>query len=281
ISAAVGWLVSQCPDSLELCSQTLREYVEDGIDSEFGKRFYHDWKERRLAGLPSQEPGLIIELYNSVLQFLSDVASSEHLCDLSWPVTEFSEPGGNKLLPHLQWNMPDHLAWLKKAVLSFQIPYLDLPPLGAPWRPVCRMIFQYVSQIASSSHTEPLIQSQVENLLSKTYQKWKNKTSGNFDEDGPSVDEIPWDDILAVCIDHKLRDWKPPKLPVAPEAVSEDGQIRVYFFKEHLKNFTLPSSWEHARLRTQEEIRQGHESVPSVTFTFSCSLDLTDELRLR
>lgn len=129
----MAWLVSQCPDSLELCSQTLREYIEDGIDGEFGKRFYHDWKERRLAGLPSQEPGVIIELYNSTLQFLSDVASSEHLCDLSWPVTEFSEPGGNKLLPHLQWNMPGHLAWLKKAVLSFQIPYLDLPPLGGTY----------------------------------------------------------------------------------------------------------------------------------------------------
>uniref|UniRef100_A0A8B9MML7 Germinal-center associated nuclear protein n=1 Tax=Accipiter nisus TaxID=211598 RepID=A0A8B9MML7_9AVES len=254
ISAAVAWLVSQCPDSLELCSQTLREYVEDGVDGEFGKRFYHDWKERRLAGLPSQEPGVIIELYNGVLQFLADVASSEHLCDLSWPVTEFSEPGGNKLLPHLQWNMPDHLAWLKKAVLSFQIPYLDLPPLGAPWRPVCCMIFQYVSQIASSSHAQPLIQSQVENLLSKTYQKWKNRTSGNSDEDGPSVDEIPWDDILAVCIDHKLRDWKPPKLPIAPEAVGEDGQIRVYFFKEHLKNFTLPFSWEQARLLQKEAL---------------------------
>ncbi|XP_010191297.1 PREDICTED: LOW QUALITY PROTEIN: germinal-center associated nuclear protein-like, partial [Mesitornis unicolor] len=258
ISVAVSWLISQCPDSLELCCQTLQEFIEDGIDGEFSKRFYNDWKERRLAGLPSQEPGVIIELYNCVLQFLSDVASSEHLSDLSWPVTEFSEPGGSKLLPHLQWNMPDHLAWLKKAVLSFQIPYLDLPPLGAPWRPVCRMIFQYASQIASSSRTQPLIQSQVENLLSKTYQKWKTRTSEDF-EGGPSVDEIPWDDILAVCIDHKLRDWRPPKLPVTPEAVSEDGQIRVYFFKEHLKNFTLPFSWEQARLRTQEEIRQGHD----------------------
>ncbi|XP_068803799.1 germinal-center associated nuclear protein isoform X2 [Struthio camelus] len=257
LSAAVGWLVTRCPDSLELCSQTLREYVEDGIDGEFGKRFYHDRKERRSAGLPSQEPGVIIELYNNVLQFLSDVASSELVCDLSWPVTEFSEPGGNKLLPHLQWNMPDHLAWLKKAVLSFQIPYLDLPPLGAPWRPVCHMVFQYVSQIASSSHTQPLIQSQVENLLSRTFRKWKSRTAGSSD-DGPSVDEIPWDDILALCIDHKLRDWKPPKLPISPEAVSEDGQIRVYFFKEHLKNFTLPFSWEQARLRTQKEIQQGH-----------------------
>uniref|UniRef100_A0A8B9E8R3 Germinal-center associated nuclear protein n=1 Tax=Anser cygnoides TaxID=8845 RepID=A0A8B9E8R3_ANSCY len=277
IAAAVGWLVSQCPNSLKICSQTLQEYIEDGIDGEFGKRFYLDWKERRLAGLPSQEPGAIIELYNSVLQFLSDAASSEHLCDLSWPVTEFSERGGNKLLPHLQWNMPDHLAWLKKAVLSFQIPYLDLPPLGAPWRPVCHMIFQYVSQIANSSHTQPLIQSQVENLLSKTYQKWKNKTLGS--SDGPSVDEIPWDAILAVCIDHKLRDWKPPKLPVAPEAVSEDGQIRVYFFKEHLQNFTIPYVWEQARLRTQEEIRQGHErsGIKSVSFEKPCSVSMMPE----
>ncbi|KAM6268484.1 LOW QUALITY PROTEIN: germinal-center associated nuclear protein [Porphyrio hochstetteri] len=255
LSAAVSWLVSQCPDSLELCSQTLQDYLENGVEGEFGKRFYHDKQERRGAGLPSQEPGVIIELYNSVLQFLSDVASSEHLCDLSWPVTEFSEPGGNKLLPHLHWNVPDHLAWLKKAVLSFQIPYLDLPPLGAPWRPVCHMIFQYTSQIASSSKTQPLIQSQVENLLSKTYWKWQTRTSGNSSEEGPSVDEIPWDDILAACIDHKLRDWTPPKLPVDPEAVSEDGQIRVYYFKEHLKHFTLPFSWEQARLRTQEEIR--------------------------
>lgn len=82
------------------------------------------------------------------------------------------------------------------------------------------MIFQYVSQIASSSHTQPLIQSQVENLLGKTYQNWKTRTAGNSDEDGPSVDEIPWDCILAVCVDHKLRDWKPPKLPVAPGIVS-------------------------------------------------------------
>ncbi|NWY07443.1 GANP protein, partial [Nothoprocta ornata] len=257
LSAAVAWLASQCPDALQLCSQTLQEYVEEGIDGEFGKRFYHDRKERRLAGLPSQEPGVVIELYNSVLQFLSEVASSEHLCDLSWPVSEFSELGGNKLLPHLQWNMPDHLAWLKKAVLSFQIPYLDLPPLGAPWRPVCHMVFQYVSQIASSSHTQPLIHSQVENLLSRTFQKWKSRNPGSSG-DGPSVDEIPWDDILMLCIDHKLRDWKPPKLPVTPEAVSGDGQIRVYYFKEHLKNFALPFSWEQARLRTQKEIQQGH-----------------------
>lgn len=56
------------------------------------------------------------------------------------------------------------------------------------------------------------------------------------------------------------------------EAVSEDGQIRVYFFKEHLKNFTVPFSWEQARLRTQEEIRQGCERWGSC---WRCSVQLS------
>uniref|UniRef100_A0A8C3FA70 Germinal-center associated nuclear protein n=1 Tax=Chrysemys picta bellii TaxID=8478 RepID=A0A8C3FA70_CHRPI len=172
LSEAVRWLLSQCPSSPQLGCQTLQQFIEDGVSREFSGRFYHDQKERRLAGLPSQEPSAIIELYNSVLQFLSGVVSSKQLCDQSWPVTEFVEPGGNTLLPHLQWNTLAHLGWLRKAVLSFQIPHVDLPPQG--------------------------------------------------------------------------------------EAVSEDGQIYVYFFKEHLKTFTLPFSWERARLQTQKEIQQGH-----------------------
>ncbi|XP_067404919.1 germinal-center associated nuclear protein isoform X2 [Emydura macquarii macquarii] len=258
LSKSVQWLLSQCPSFLELGCQTLQQFIEDGVSHEFSERFCHDRKERCLAGLPSQEPSAIIELYNSVLQFLSGVVSSEQLCDQSWPVTEFVEPGGNKLLPHLQWNTLDHLGWLKKAVLSFQIPYMDLPPQGAPWRPVCSMIFQYVSQISSSPQTQPILESRVENLLSKTYCKWQGRLFASSGEDGPAVDEIPWDEIFALCIDHKLRDWKPPRLPVTPEAVSEDGQIYVYFFKEHLKTFILPFSWEQARLQTQKEIQQGH-----------------------
>ncbi|XP_044531638.1 germinal-center associated nuclear protein [Gracilinanus agilis] len=252
VSQAVKWLVSHSPSSLELCCQTLPQYIEDGVSREFSDRFFYDRKERRVAGLPSQEPSAIIELFNSVLQFLAGVASSEHLCHLSWPITEFAEPGGNKVLPHLQWNAPDHLAWLKKAVLSFQLPHMDLPPQGAPWRPVCTMISQYVSQIPSCRQTQPILQSQVENLLSRTYARWRNKELWALGETGPSVDDIPWDDILALCINHKLRDWKPPRLPVTSEALSDDGQICVYFFKSHLKNYNVPSSWEQARLQTQK-----------------------------
>ncbi|XP_074858216.1 germinal-center associated nuclear protein [Carettochelys insculpta] len=258
LSEAVRWLFSQCPSCPELRCQTLQQFIEDGLSREFSRHFCHDQKERHLAGLPSQDPSTIIELYNSVLQFLSGVISSEQLCDLSWPITEFVEPGVNKLLPHLQWNTLNHLGWLRKAVLSFQIPHMDLPPKGAPWGPVCSMIFQYVSQIASTPQTQPILQSQVENLLRRTYCKWQGRLFASQGDEGPAVDEIPWDEIFMLCIDHKLRDWKRPRLPVLPEAASEDGEIYVYFFKEHLKTFTLPFSWEQARLQTQKEILQGN-----------------------
>ncbi|KAL4681717.1 hypothetical protein H8959_007194 [Pygathrix nigripes] len=252
---AVQWLVSHCPHSLDLCCQTLIQYVEDGIGHEFSGRFFHDRRERRLGGLTSQEPGAIIELFNSVLQFLASVVSSEQLCDLSWPVTEFAEAGGSRLLPHLHWNAPEHLAWLKQAVLGFQLPQMDLPPLGAPWLPVCSMVVQYTSQIPSSRQTQPVLQSQVENLLRRTYCRWKSKSPSPVHGAGPSVMEIPWDDLIALCINHKLRDWTPPRLPVTSEALSEDGQICVYFFKNDLKKYDVPLSWEQARLQTQKELQ--------------------------
>uniref|UniRef100_A0A8D2K3D2 Germinal-center associated nuclear protein n=1 Tax=Theropithecus gelada TaxID=9565 RepID=A0A8D2K3D2_THEGE len=252
---AVQWLVSHCPHSLDLCCQTLIQYVEDGIGHEFSGRFFHDRRERRLGGLTSQEPGAIIELFNSVLQFLASVVSSEQLCDLSWPVTEFAEAGGSRLLPHLHWNAPEHLAWLKQAVLGFQLPQMDLPPLEAPWLPVCSMVVQYASQIPSSRQTQPVLQSQVENLLRRTYYRWKSKSPSPVHGAGPSVMEIPWDDVIALCINHKLRDWTPPRLPVTSEALSEDGQICVYFFKNDLKKYDVPLSWEQARLQTQKELQ--------------------------
>ncbi|XP_077611507.1 germinal-center associated nuclear protein [Crocuta crocuta] len=258
VSRAVQWLVSHCPCSLDLCCQTLIQYVEDGVGREFSGRFFHDRRERRQGGLASQEPGAIIELFNSVLHFLASLVSSEQLCDLSWPVTEFAEVGGSQLLPHLHWNAPEHLAWLKQAVLGFQLPQMDLPPPGAPWLPVCSMVVQYASQIPSSRQSQPVLQSQVENLLRRTYRRWKSKNHSLGQGAGPSVAEIPWDDIIALCINHKLRDWTPPRLPITSEALSEDGQICVYFFKNHLKEYDVPLSWEQARMQTQKELHLSH-----------------------
>ncbi|XP_067892299.1 germinal-center associated nuclear protein [Heterodontus francisci] len=259
VSEAVRWLASRCPPPPEVCCQTLMQFIEDGLCREFSDQLYTDKSERQLAALPSQDPSSIIEYYNDVLGFLAEVVSSEQLYNLSWPVAEFSGPTAHEILAHKEWNSNNHLAWLKKAVLSFQLPVMDLPPLQAPWAKVCDMISHYVSQVPVSQQTCPLLLSKVEHLLNRVYSRWKESCSlmlvVSIDE-GPLVSEIPWDEIVAICIDHRLREWKLPSLPCAAEAVSEDGQILVYYFQDDLKKYKRPTLWEKARLTTQMKIQE-------------------------
>ncbi|XP_078085002.1 germinal-center associated nuclear protein [Mustelus asterias] len=273
VSEAVRWLASRCPSPPEVGCQTLMQFIEDGLCREFSDQFYHDKTERQLAVLPSQDPSSIIEYYNDVLRFLSEVVSSEQLYNLSWPVAEFSGPAAHEILAHKEWNSNNHLTWLKKAVLSFQLPVMDRPPLHAPWAKVYDMIFHYVSQVPVSQQTCPLLLSRIQHLLNQVYSKWKENCPLMLEvtiDEGPSVSEIPWDEIIAICIDHRLREWKSPNLPCVAEAVSEDGQILVYYFQDDLKKYKRPTLWEQARGNTQMEIeeasrrlsqKQGYSSI--------------------
>ncbi|XP_075036554.1 germinal-center associated nuclear protein [Mixophyes fleayi] len=257
VSSAVQFLLSHCPPSLELLSLPFQQYIEDGVCSAFSDPFYHDVSERRKVGLPSQDPAAIIDLYNHAIAFLAEAVSSDQLCELSWPVTEFTSSKGSSLIPPTDWNSPDHLAALKKAILSFQLPQMDKPPQGAPWNPVCSMIMGYVSQISQSPNTLPLLLSEVQLLLRRICKQWLEKDE--FTGLEPSVQDIPWDDLIAVCINHKLRDWEPPLLA---DAKGFHEKLYVYFFKEDLKSFTHPETWGRARLDTLQDTLVADKSPP-------------------
>uniref|UniRef100_A0A8C5QB66 Germinal-center associated nuclear protein n=1 Tax=Leptobrachium leishanense TaxID=445787 RepID=A0A8C5QB66_9ANUR len=209
VSSAVKFLLSHCPRSLELRSLSLRQYIEDGVCNIFSKHFYHDTWERRKVHLPPQDPGAIIDFYNCSLTFLAKAISSEYLSDLSWPLSEFASPTGSFLMPHVGWNNPENLAWLKKVVISFQIPQMDIPPPGAPWIPVCSMIMEYIRQICRCPTSLPVLISEVQQLLRQTHRSWKARNE-DVDETAPTVQDIPWNDLISICINHKLRDWDIP-----------------------------------------------------------------------
>lgn len=122
------WLIAHSPASTVLSCQPLLQFVEGCLCREFHSRFLHNKQERSRASLPCQEPEVVIQLYNSVLAYLADVVSSERLVGISWPPPEFSLPENRELVPHLDWNSPQHLAWLKRAILSLQIPEWKWPP---------------------------------------------------------------------------------------------------------------------------------------------------------
>ncbi|XP_076858543.1 germinal-center associated nuclear protein [Brachyhypopomus gauderio] len=257
---AVRWLAAHSPASSVLSCQPLLQFVEAGLCREFHARFGHDKQERLQAGLPCQEAAAVIHLYNGVLTFLAGVVGCEQLASLSWPPPEFSLPENKELVPHLEWNSPQHLAWLKRAVLSLRIPEWDQPPQNASWPRLCTSIFQYVSQIPSSSQSQPILMSRLEHLLARVLAQHQppagEDEEGDEKDNGPLFSHIPWDDILFLCIEHRLKDWHLSESPTAKDSFTDSGDIWVYYYKDHLKDFLPPESWAAAVKRTHWEKQQ-------------------------
>ncbi|XP_048827821.1 germinal-center associated nuclear protein-like [Brienomyrus brachyistius] len=263
IRHAVRWLAARSTAPARLVSQTLVQVVEAGLCREFAGRLHRDRRDRDMAGLPSQGPAPVIGLYNTVLAFLAGLVSSPSLAGLSWPVAEFSVPGGGDCLPHLLWNSAEHLEWLQGAVLSLRLPDWPLPAVGAPWSQLVASIFQYVSQIPWSRHSQPLLMSQLENLLERLRQDCVGRGGGPDKE--PTFWEVPWDEIVMLCVEHQLLDWNPPGCPVSEDVISDDGEISVYFLSDGLQGFIPPSCWVDAVKQTHRDKQQGkagcHQSM--------------------
>ncbi|CAM4601451.1 unnamed protein product [Leuciscus chuanchicus] len=261
MSLVVRWLAARSPAGPALCSQTLLQVVELGLCREFHSRLQRDKQDRKHAGLPSQRPEPVVQLCNSVLSFLAGVVSSDHLSSLCWPPPEFSLPENSELIPHQAWNSPEHQDWLRRTILSRQLPEWDLPPVNASWPHLCASIIQYVSQIPTSPLSQPILMSRLENLLRRVnYQYFHaSGTDGDdYEKTGPSFQEIPWDDIICLCVEHRMKDWSLEPL-VAKDVLPDDGEIYVYFNKDSLKSFQPPDSWIEAVKQTYQEKQHASE----------------------
>ncbi|KAM4608580.1 germinal-center associated nuclear protein [Polymixia lowei] len=272
LNHAMRWLLARAPPPYPLCCQTLVQFVEAGLSREFSARLSAHRQERVSAGLPSQDPAPVIHLYNAVLAHLAHAVSSQDLSGLSWPPGEFCLPETRDLVPLLGWNSSQHLAWLRDAILSLQIPDWELPSTTAPWSQLCSSICRYGSEIPASHHSRPLLMSRLENLLERVrLRSQRGPARGaatalgywtDWDQtEGPGFHQVPWDDVLVLCIDHKLKDWQSPEPPVCEDAVMEDGEILVYFSTESLKGFQPPEEWTQAVRRTHREKQQENQGA--------------------
>uniref|UniRef100_UPI003AAB6F8D germinal-center associated nuclear protein n=1 Tax=Centroberyx gerrardi TaxID=166262 RepID=UPI003AAB6F8D len=289
LSQAMRWLLARAPPHFPLSCQTLVQLVEAGLSREFSTRLCAHRQERAAAGLPSQDPAPAIQLYNAVLAHLADVVSSQGLSSLSWPPGEFCLPDIRTSVPHLGWNSAQHLAWLRKAIVSLQLPHWELPSTTASWSQLCSSIFHYAAQIPASRRSQPLLMSRLENLLERVrLQGQRGRTRraaaapGSWDDGdkkrGPAFHQIPWDDVLVLCIDHKLKDWQNPGPPVCEDAVTEDGEILVYFLTESLKGFQPPEEWTQAVRQTHREKQQETEGASAGGCSLPSSLSLRQKL---
>uniref|UniRef100_A0A3B4XZI5 Germinal-center associated nuclear protein n=1 Tax=Seriola lalandi dorsalis TaxID=1841481 RepID=A0A3B4XZI5_SERLL len=208
LSQAMRWLLAHAPPPFPLSCQTLVQLVEATLSREFSPRVYTHRQERAAARLPSQDPAPVIQLYNAVLAHVADKVSSQDLCKLSWPPGEFCLPNTRDF----------HLAWLRKAILSLQLPQWDQLSPTDSWSELCSSIYHYAAQIPVSRCSQPLLMSRLENLLERVMLKDESVC--------PAYSRIPWDDVLVICIDHKLKDWQ---IPGPPACEGEGFLVESYF----------------------------------------------------
>jgi len=78
--------------------------------------------------------------------------------------------------------------------------------------------------IPASHNSMPLLMSRLENLLERVRLKVQHtrapgsmvaiaNCSGEVQSAHASLSRIPWDDVVVICIDHKLKDWQIPGPP--------------------------------------------------------------------
>lgn len=270
LGQAMRWLLARAPPPFPLSCQTLVQLVESTLSHEFSPRVYAHRQERAAACLPCEDPAPVIQLYNAVLAHVADKVASEELSRFSWPPYEFCLPDTRDFVPHSGWNLVEHLAWLRNAILSLQLPQWEKISATDSWSELCSSIFRYAAQIPVSRQSQPLLMSRLENLLERVRLKSRRPQTPRSkltrsswidveETSCPALNRIPWDDVLVICIDHKLKDWQIPGSPVCEDAVTDGGEILVYFPTDSLKGFQPPGEWTEAIRQTHREKQQEKE----------------------
>ncbi|XP_061679793.1 germinal-center associated nuclear protein [Syngnathoides biaculeatus] len=275
LNTAMRWLLPRAPPPIPLSCQTLAQLIETSLSLEFRRRVSAQCQARAAAGFPQQNPAPVIQLYNAVISHIADKVSSEDLSKISWPPGEFCLPENAEFVPHLGWNTGPHLAWLRKTVLSLQLPQWRNPATTDTWSELCSVIYRYANQVVKTRGSHPLLMSRLGNLLERAQMKGHHtRTSASkrsldlWQDTHAYIHQVPWVDVLAICIDHKLRDWQLPAPPVCEDAMTKDGEILVYYLTDSLKGFHPPKDWiEAVRITHREKLQDDKGTISDACAT--------------
>eukprot|EP00058_Branchiostoma_floridae_P006809 XP_002592297.1 hypothetical protein BRAFLDRAFT_71037 [Branchiostoma floridae] len=164
---ALCWLGDRAPLPPCLETETLRDYIENSLAGEFSSVVYQDAAQRRKAGLPQQTPGPIVCLYNSLVEHLARVASSNNLQALSWPVAEFVMAGHRTDLLSLDWNSETQLTLLQERILALRLPPVPYIDGDESWSSVCQYCTDYVLSLPADSKEQTVLLTSVALLPSR------------------------------------------------------------------------------------------------------------------
>ncbi|CAH1255436.1 MCM3AP [Branchiostoma lanceolatum] len=255
----LSWLGERAPLPPSLETETLRDYVENSLAGEFSSVVYQDAAQRRKAGLPQQTPGPIVCLYNSLVEHLARVASSNNLQALSWPVAEFVTAGHRTDLLSLEWNSEAQLTLLQDRILALRLPPVPYMDADESWSSVCQYCADYVLSLPADSKEQTVLLTRLRWLLDRVQTEFEDTCYLDYDvpDCEPTASHVPWTRLVEMCVSHMVQrlDW-----------AGEDGSmLTVHYLPDELSMFTQPTEWRVAVGNTSAEVMEQPHSLVVAT----------------
>eukprot|EP00058_Branchiostoma_floridae_P006812 XP_002592300.1 hypothetical protein BRAFLDRAFT_71040 [Branchiostoma floridae] len=285
----LSWLGDRAPLPPCLETETLRDYIENSLAGEFSSVVYQDAAQRRKAGLPQQTPGPIVCLYNSLVEHLARVASSNNLQALSWPVAEFVTAGHRTDLLSLDWNSEAQLTLLQERILALRLPPVPYIDGDESWSSVCQYCADYVLSLPADSKEQTVLLTRLRWLLDRVQTEFEDTCYLDYDVPNcePTAAHVPWTRLVEMCVSHMVQrlDW----------AGEDDSVLTVHYLPEELSGFTQPPEWRAAVgntsaevleqphslvVATQQSVRKKHQELSRVETIDTSTADTTATLHV-
>ncbi|KAK6177359.1 hypothetical protein SNE40_015477 [Patella caerulea] len=256
LCSCVKWLGRNMPAPPAIQSKSLQEFLNDVLLEEYFTPVLQDLRSRKNKKLLHQSPEVLIELYNSVIDYLKDVIPSPGLKKFSWPVPEFSWFHHQNDQPPVHWNTDQHLEYLSNLVSSLYLPdfyYLD--EQTDSWQQVCQDVCYFVTTVTEGeegSATVDLV-TRVKCLLKKVKDDFEDTCLLVEREENcqPTYVNMPWTDLLQACIDFKLKTIHRLNLMNKTcKGKDNPDELHVFYTDETFTKYNPPFLWKTALLET-------------------------------
>ncbi|KAK3581304.1 hypothetical protein CHS0354_033043 [Potamilus streckersoni] len=251
ICESLQWLAERAVPPPHLAVVRLKDYVEDFLMAAYHTPVLQNLKTRKSLGFLHQEPLHLLDLYNSAVQHLTDVATSSTLCCLSWPVAEFTRTMDPDL-PPAHWNSEVHFEYLSMVLHSLVLPTRLCPLDTEAWSSVVEEIWDFVMEVIGDDCSSARVKlvTRIKRLLKRVDEDFQDTCYLLEGENRcePTCANVPWVDIIAACIDYRLvtLDVKDPNY------IKEDVDLRIAYDPKELKRFEAPESWQ--RMETEKDL---------------------------
>nr|XP_006812887.1 PREDICTED: germinal-center associated nuclear protein-like [Saccoglossus kowalevskii] len=206
-SDCLQWLATSRPLVPKLTANTLQDYLECGVVEYFITPLLQD-----TVNYPceiTQDPNRYASLYNSVLEHLLQRITSDELCNISWPIPEFTAVHTEPDLPTVSWNSDKNHQKFKSVISSCQLPWIPTLPKTDSWNDVFTIVLRYIDNLPKRpGQDKTALYSRVKWLLRRSFEDYKYSDYLDSSFDQSLWKHVPFNLIIESCVAYMIQSVK-------------------------------------------------------------------------